>query len=206
MNKRPSLLVFAGPNGSGKSTITQLFNTIGDYTNADDIVRSSNIDNLEAAKLVEQVRNNNIYKGIDFTFETVLSSERYVDLIKRAHNSGYFVKVVFVLTSDSNINVSRVNIRFMNGGHGVPEDKIKSRYIKSINNIHEIIDCCDIMHIYDNTEKAIRIFRKHKDEQYRIFENKYWSRRDIERLINGTYDSNHVKCNIELSCELPDIG
>lgn len=62
MNNKPSILVFAGPNGSGKSTITQLFNIIGDYTNADDIVRSLNVNNLEAAKLVEKVRNDNIDK------------------------------------------------------------------------------------------------------------------------------------------------
>ena len=84
MINRPALLVFAGPNGSGKSTITQLFNIIGDYTNADDVVRLLGIDNLKAAKLVEQIRNKNIDNGADFTFETVLSSERYVDLIKKS--------------------------------------------------------------------------------------------------------------------------
>lgn len=143
---------------------------------------------------------------MDLTFETVLSSERYVNLIKRAHSSGYFVKVIFVLTVDSTINIKRVRAMVSNGGHGVPEDKIKERYIKSLNNISKIISYCDILHIYDNTVTPKRIFRKHKDEQYRIFENKYWSRRDIERLINGTYDFYHVKCNIELSCELPDIS
>ena len=35
------VLVFAGPNGSGKSTITQYFEKVGEYTNADDIVPST---------------------------------------------------------------------------------------------------------------------------------------------------------------------
>ena len=33
--------VLAGPNGSGKSTITQYFEKVGEYTNADDIVLST---------------------------------------------------------------------------------------------------------------------------------------------------------------------
>lgn len=36
--KKPMLLVLAGPNGSGKSTITHFFETVGAYTNADDVV------------------------------------------------------------------------------------------------------------------------------------------------------------------------
>lgn len=43
------VLVFAGPNGSGKSTITEYFEIVGRYTNADDMVRTSFISNEEAA-------------------------------------------------------------------------------------------------------------------------------------------------------------
>ena len=38
--RKPMILVIAGPNGSGKSTITQFFDIIGNYTNADDVVRT----------------------------------------------------------------------------------------------------------------------------------------------------------------------
>lgn len=37
-NRKPMVLFFAGPNGSGKSTITQYFEIVGEYTNADDMV------------------------------------------------------------------------------------------------------------------------------------------------------------------------
>lgn len=43
---------------------------------------------------------------------------------------------------------------------------------KSLNNVKELVELCDILHIYDNTddlEKADqvqRIFRKHKAENY----------------------------------------
>lgn len=47
-NKKPMILVLAGPNGSGKSTITTFFDKVGKYTNADDIVAATGMDNMEA--------------------------------------------------------------------------------------------------------------------------------------------------------------
>lgn len=49
--KKPMLLVLAGPNGSGKTTITQYFEKVGEYTNADDVVASTGMSNVEAAKM-----------------------------------------------------------------------------------------------------------------------------------------------------------
>ena len=178
------LLIFAGPNGSGKSTITEMFEIIGKYTNADDLVKQKGISNLYAAKLVEEMRNEYIRLNEDFTFETVLSNERYINLIKKAKAQGYFIKVIYVITRDPSINVNRVNCRVSSGGHDVPIDKIVSRYYKSLANIKEVYKYCDILHVYDNTEVAQRIFRKHKNEPIMIFENEYWSYREIQELIN----------------------
>ena len=59
-DKKPMLLVFAGPNGSGKSTITQYFETVGRYTNADDMVASTGMSNIDAAVLADQQRYESI--------------------------------------------------------------------------------------------------------------------------------------------------
>ena len=53
-NKKPMILVIAGPNGSGKSTFTRYFETVGEYTNADDVVAATGMDNMEAARLVDK--------------------------------------------------------------------------------------------------------------------------------------------------------
>lgn len=45
LNRKPMVLVMAGPNGSGKSTITQFFEKVGKYTNAD---ASINVSRVEA--------------------------------------------------------------------------------------------------------------------------------------------------------------
>lgn len=69
----------------------------------------------------EAISNNN-----SFTFETVLSTERNLNLLKKAKEQGYFIRGIYVLTSDVNINIMRVLSREALGGHGVPEDKIRS--------------------------------------------------------------------------------
>lgn len=74
-NRLPEIIIFAGPNGSGKTTITRMARTIGVYINADDIKRSSLCSDLEAAVNAEELREEMIEKGEDFTFETVLSTD-----------------------------------------------------------------------------------------------------------------------------------
>ena len=44
-------IVLAGPNGSGKSTITQYFDKVGEYTNADDVVASTGMINFEGSSI-----------------------------------------------------------------------------------------------------------------------------------------------------------
>lgn len=134
-NKKPMILVLAGPNGSGKSTITAFFDKVGKYTNADDVVATTGMNNMEAAVLV-----------------------------------------------DPQINIARIESRVAAGGHNVASDKVIERYYKSINNIKELLNICDIVHVYDNTKTPERIIRKHKEE-LSIYPNKYWNELDILELM-----------------------
>lgn len=180
--RKPMILVLAGPNGSGKSTITQYFDKVGEYTNADDVVASTGMDNFDAAKFVDRKRYEAISDKRDFTFETVLSSQYKMDILRKAKEEGYFIKCVFVLTVDPYINVARVKARVAQGGHDVEVEKIVSRYAKSLSNIKELLMLCDILHVYDNTFEPVRIIRKHK-EDISIFANKLWNEEEILGLM-----------------------
>ncbi len=184
MLKKPEIIIFAGPNGSGKSTITAMTNIIEPYTNADNIKKSSHCSDMEAAILVDELRNKYIDEKISFTFETVLSTDRNLALLKRAKERGYFIRCIYVLTSEPLINVARVKARVQAGGHDVPVEKIISRYYKALALLPELLPICDICHIYDNSEVPFRIFKKRK-EQTLFWENEHWNLSKIE-LLTGT--------------------
>lgn len=179
--KLPEIIVFAGPNGSGKSTITQYAKVIQPYINADEIKRANNCSDLEAAQIAESMREKCVKENKSFTFETVLSTERNLNLLKRAKQKGFFVRCIYILTVNSDINVSRVKSREKAGGHGVPEDKVRFRYKKALALIPELLPVCDILHIYDNSKIPFRIFKKRKT-QYFFWENEDWSKDKIEQL------------------------
>lgn len=186
LNNKPMVLVFAGPNGSGKSTITEYFET-PNYTNADDIVKSMGVTNEEAAQIVQRKRYEAIAKKEDFSFETVLSSDYSMNILRKAKSEDYFLKCIFVLTIDPNINYARILSRVEMGGHDVIKEKIYKRYYRSLANISELINLCDILHVYDNSSDEngfSRIIRKHKDD-ITIFPNSIWSKDEIIKLIDN---------------------
>lgn len=73
---KPEITVFADLNGSGKSTITDLLKPHYDYVNADEIKKHLKCSDLEAAQIAEQQRETLLAANRDFSFETVLSTER----------------------------------------------------------------------------------------------------------------------------------
>ncbi len=179
----PEITVIAGPNGSGKTTITKYMDNIDNYINTDDIKQKYSCTDKEASDRAGNLRESLLEKGEDFTFETVLSTDWNLNLLKKAKKSGYFIKCIYVLTSDYKINISRVRMRKEMGGHDVPEDKIKSRYKNALNLIPELIEVCDIVHIYDTSSnnQVFRIFKKRKDIYYH-WENEFWDYSKIENL------------------------
>ena len=181
MDKRPEVVVFAGPNGSGKSTFTSDPWIVGSYINADDMVAEQGITNEAAAILADELRDQHLANRDDFTFETVLSTPRKLEFLKRAKDAGYFIRGYFILTTSADVNVARVHVRVQDGGHDVSEEKIRSRYQRALANLPEFLQLCDICHVYDNTDEPFRIIRKHKDD-LSFYENEYWDEQRIKEL------------------------
>ena len=180
---QPEIVVFAGPNGSGKSTITELLKPNYDYVNADEIKKHIKCSDVEAAQLAQKQREELLSGKKNFAFETVLSTDRNLNLLKKAKDNGYFIKCFYILTADPIVNVARVKLRALSGGHDVPEEKIISRYDKALALIPELVSVCDICSIYDNTSsQPYRIFKKRKDKCYYDDGGKFWKKQNINAL------------------------
>lgn len=185
--KKPEIVVFAGANGSGKSTFTEILKPLMDYINADEIKKNMKCSDLEAAEIAERQREYNVANMIDFCFETVMSTDRNLTLLKKAKEKGYFIRCYYLLTVDPLINIMRVKSRVEAGGHDVPVEKIISRYDRSLSLVKELLKVCDICHIYDNsTDQSFRIFKKRKEEKY-YDECDEWHLEDIQ-ILTGIKD------------------
>lgn len=152
----------AGPNGSGKTSATiQLLSNewAADalYINPDNIAQETFGDwnsptaILKAAQVATEERYRCLAEKKDFVFETVLSSEEKLQFLKKAHESGFFIRLFFVCTNSPEINVMRITKRVLDGGHEVPITKIISRYYKSILNASKAICFVDRAYVYDNS-------------------------------------------------------
>lgn len=179
----PRILVFAGPNGSGKSTVTKGIPPVGLYVNADQIQRNKGCSSLEAAQEAEQVRNALLSARADFTFETVLSTDRNLELLRKAKKAGYQIFAVFVLTKDPKINVERVKARVQGGGHDVPVEKIVSRHEKSLQNLKHLIRIADFTKILDNSGEKPSLICEIAGTSAAVSPSHYWTKSEILHLI-----------------------
>ena len=180
--RKPVVLAFAGPNGSGKTTVSRSLGVFGTYINADDLKEEYVLTDLDAALQAETLRNSMLDKGADFSFETVLSTERNLLFLEKAKLRGYEVQCIYVLTRDENINVARVRARHAAGGHSVPEDKIRARYHRALALLPRLVAICDKILVYDNSDMPTLIFRREYSHS-EIFPCNLWAESELRNLL-----------------------
>lgn len=153
-----SLILFAGPNGSGKST---LYNMMQEYfgiprINIDDLARemgswADERVQIKAGKEAIRLQEKYLSEGISFNQETTLCGHRIFDIIRRAKDQGYRIRIFFIGLESAEICKQRIEARVAHGGHGIPEEDVERRYAQSIENMKEALSLCDSANFYDNT-------------------------------------------------------
>lgn len=109
------------------------------------------VNSYLASVLADFIRHKLLAAQVSFTFETVMSSPDKVAFLQKVQQAGYRTYLYFVATEDPEINVSRVQYRVLMGGHPVAEDKIRSRYIRSLELLAEAVAYADRAYIFDNS-------------------------------------------------------
>ncbi|WP_239061766.1 zeta toxin family protein [Ideonella livida] len=109
------------------------------------------INSYWASALADVIRHRLMAARVTFTFETVMSSPDKVTFLRKAREAGYRTYLYFVATEDPDINVARVQYRVQTGGHPVAEDKIRSRYTRSLALLADALGAADRAYLFDNS-------------------------------------------------------
>lgn len=162
----PRLVIIAGPNGSGKTTLTRRLLAegfdFGDYINPDDIAAALTGDYEDrvrrAQNTADELRDQFIAERRDFAFETVMSHESKLEVMRRARDAGFHLTLFFVATENPRINVERVEARVQRGGHSVPHDRIIARYARTMAALVDAMLIVDRAVLFDNSRlsKSLR--------------------------------------------------
>ncbi|MVP02091.1 AAA family ATPase [Paenibacillus sp. N10] len=156
---KPKMTVFAGTNGAGKSTLTDVMvaaDRVGEVIDADAIAKQMNPANPESVSIaagreaLKRVQNCIDHKR-DFSIETTLAGGNVMRQMQRAAQSGYAITMFYVGLKNVDFHVERVARRVEEGGHHIPEEDIRRRYDRSLQNVPKAISLADRSFIFDNS-------------------------------------------------------
>ena len=156
------LYIIAGCNGAGKTTAS---NTIlpksllvKEFVNADEIAKGLSPFNpegvaIEAGRLMLKRIDELLAAGESFSIETTLATKSYINLVRRAHEKGYMVHLLFFWLDSVELAKRRVAARGASGGHNIPAPVIERRYKAGVMNLFELfMKEVDIWVLYDNSQ------------------------------------------------------
>ncbi len=174
-----NLYIISGCNGAGKTTAsyTVLPEVLDcrEFVNADEIARGLSPFNsesvaIEAGRLMLSRIEELLERDESFSIETTLATKSYINLVRRAQAKGYNVKLLFFWLNSPGLAVQRVAERVAKGGHNIPTDVIRRRYVAGISNLFRLfMREVDYWEIYDNSEyPAVQIATGGKNEKTEI--------------------------------------
>lgn len=184
----PLLTLLAGPNGAGKSTYAQRnlrdLVEVGAFLNTDDMARDLLADDVQAVAMragrqMLTTREAMLSARRTFCIETTIATRTLLQLVGRARSLSYRLRLIFLFTSHSNLNESRVKQRVMLGGHNIDTDTIRRRYRRDLMYLPDYWAAADEAFILDaRTRVPIAIVEK-LDGVVRIFDAERFS------VLNG---------------------
>jgi len=113
-------------------------------------------------------------KKVNFAFETTLASRTFSIWIPQLKNQGYQFHLIFLWLKNAELAFLRVKERVKNGGHSVPENTIKRRYVSGLKNFFNLYKpLTDSWQFYDNSNaENLSLIASESNQKNLIIENK----------------------------------
>jgi predicted ABC-type ATPase len=157
----PTLYIITGCNGAGKTTasLTMLPDMLEckEFVNADSIAAALSPFQPEkvafhAGRVMLQ-RIDELIKGkATFAIETTLSTKSYKETIKQCKEMDYKVVLYYFWLSSPDLAIERIKKRVSEGGHNIPDNIVKRRYKRGLDNFFAIfMPLCDYWEVFNNS-------------------------------------------------------
>jgi len=95
-----------------------------------------------------------ISEKLDFAFETTLGGKTIANLLDQSLSEGIQVRIWYVGLDSVERHIARVRSRVAQGGHDIPEERIRERYTQSRLNLIRLLPRLTELLLYDNSEGA----------------------------------------------------
>lgn len=139
--------VIGGCNGAGKTTAS--FTLLPDMLHCKEFVNADSIASgispfqpdkvaFEAGRvMLERIRQ--LMKGkSSFAFETTLSTKSYKNILKECKSKGYEVVMIYFWLNSPELAIERIKERVKKGGHHIPDNVVRRRYKRGLQNLFQI--------------------------------------------------------------------
>lgn len=154
------MTVVAGPPGSGKSVLFSVRDFGVDWFNVDD--RCNELHGSyqsipthirqRAQHECEHFVERHISDKVSFAMETTLGGRAAaLQQARVAKEAGFFTSIVYMATSDVTLNIERIRLRGLAGGHSAPPEVIRKIYRQSLKNLAEALLVFHRAEVYDNS-------------------------------------------------------
>ena len=104
-------------------------------------------------KCIKAKINACITDKISFNQETIIISYSIIENIRKAKVNGFDVSLYYIGLNSVELAKERIQLRMKDGGHGVVDSMIPSRYSQSLNDLKDKILLFDNVYLYDNSNK-----------------------------------------------------